>query len=72
VPLELRDFMKVSKVIAVELLDEILGLKFGIHFLEPIVVERVVKKIVPAIISRRKTSVQSPIRLSTTPELRGK
>lgn len=70
--MELRDFMKVSKVIAVELLDEILGSKFGIHFLEPIVVEKVVKKIVPAIISRRKTSVQSPIRLSTTPELRGK
>jgi hypothetical protein len=42
VPLELRDYMKVSKIVAVELLDEILSQKFGIHFLEPIVVEKVV------------------------------
>jgi hypothetical protein len=41
----------------VELLDEIFARCLGVHFLEPITVERTVKKVIPQLISRRKVSV---------------
>ena len=46
-----------SKIIVVELLDELFFKALGVHFLEPIVVETNIKKIVPKILSRRKVSM---------------
>lgn len=54
--------MRQSKRVVVEVLDEILSNAFGFHFLEPVATEKVVTRVVPNIISRRKASLvmQSP------------
>ena len=46
-----------SQKVVIELLDEIFFSSLGVHFLEPIVVETTIKKIVPKMLSRRKVSM---------------
>lgn len=50
------------KKMCIELMDEILNLALGIHFLEPIAVEKQLVKVLPKVQSIRTTSmvVQSP------------
>jgi hypothetical protein len=59
--------MKQSKKIVVELLDTILSNCLGVHFLEPVQVERLNKKFVPLIVSRRSVPVPPVV----APKVRG-
>ena len=53
--------MRKSKRISAEILDDLISSLFGIHFLEPIQSEKVILKVVPDIISRRKHSVNPDV-----------
>jgi hypothetical protein len=48
--------MPAHKKICIELMDEIINNAFGVHFLEPIAIERQVTKIVPKITSIRTSN----------------
>ena len=49
--------MKDSQKIAVEIVDSMLHSAVGIHFLEPVVTTQTVNKVVPSLISRRKSTI---------------
>lgn len=49
--------MRRGKRIVVEILDDLMSELFGVHFLEPIQLEKTVTKVVPDIKSRRQHSV---------------
>jgi hypothetical protein len=56
IPKNIADILKESKVVCVELLDEMLNKALGFHFLEPVVSFEDVPKIKPVIINSVKPS----------------